>query len=83
MRRELTVNAHSTRSAPSTRRDRTEKLHQGFRKQMRDLVEAYMDWSFRIRDAGLDGTLSPDPRNASAQGTRSIKLFDIFGISSD
>jgi hypothetical protein len=62
-----------------TRRDRNERLHQGFRKQMKVLVDAYMDWSYRNRDAGHEDGLAPDPRNISSQGESSVVLFDVFG----
>lgn len=46
--------------------------------QMQDMADAYMDFAYRIRGAGYNEALSPDPRNMSAQGTASIKVFDIF-----
>lgn len=46
---------------------------------MKDLVDAYMDWSHRNRDMGHEDGLAPDPRNVSAQGESSIVLFDVFG----
>jgi hypothetical protein len=46
---------------------------------MKDMVDAFMDWSYRSRDTGHEGGLAPDPRNVSAQGESSVMLFDVFG----
>lgn len=78
--KELKQNLRSARSEPSTRRDRNERLHQGFKRQMMVIRDAYMDWAYRIREIGYDGSLTPDIRNNAAQGTRRIQMFDIFGM---
>ncbi len=66
------------RKGSSTRRDRTERLNEGFARQTKAMVEAYMDWSYRTREGGLESCLAPDARDASAQGTSTIILLDIF-----
>ena len=41
------------------------------------MISAYMDWSCRTKDAGLEGGVSPDPRDALVQDTRTVILIDI------
>jgi hypothetical protein len=43
------------------------------------MISAYMDLSYRTKDAGLEGGMpSPDPRDVLAQGTLTVIVIDVF-----
>ena len=62
------------------RRDRLEKLVNGFSKQIEDMVLMYQRWCFRMKDAGLyDGLGGISPPNDDldvVDGTAQIILID-------
>ena len=69
----------TSRSDPRTRTDRKERRKKGFTVQIDVMISAYMDWSYRTKDAGLEGGMpSPDSRDVLAEGTRTAIVIDIF-----
>ena len=59
-----------------TRRDRTERRTAAFEKQMDDIVDAYLEWSFATSLEG--GVVLPGPAPADS-GEFSIRVVDTFG----
>jgi hypothetical protein len=79
----LALTFHSSRSDPSTRRDRTERRVQGFAKQINNMVEAYTEWVYCNREGGFESGLGPSPQDTiNAQGTRTIMLLDVYRMNS-
>lgn len=57
------------------RRERLQRLVEGFSKQMEDMVCAFQQWCFRMKDARLSDGISP-PNDEAVEGTARIILFD-------
>jgi hypothetical protein len=55
--------------------ERLQRLVEGFSKQMEDMVCAFQQWCFRMKDAGLSNGISP-PNDEAVKGTVRIILFD-------
>ena len=59
-----------------THRDRTERCTAAFEKQMDNIVDAYLEWSFAT---SLEGGVAPPGPAPADSGVFSIRVVDTFG----
>jgi len=52
--------------------------NEGFQRQFKGIVDAYMSWSYAIETGGLD-VPPPKVEVELLQGTYNIRVMDVFG----
>lgn len=63
-----------------TRRDRNERRHQAFARQLPALAASYMKWRSSVGDEGIGGEYKT-PEGVEAQGQSVIMEVDLFRMS--
>ena len=72
----LPFNRHP-RMDPRTRKNRTELRNQGFKVQLKGIVDAYITWQETVAEHGLDAA-APSVSEELLQGVYKIQVMDVF-----
>jgi hypothetical protein len=66
-----------------TRRDRTQRRNEAFARVLPDMIQQYMSWKAHRGDGGWGNvSVEPLPQDAVILEELSVRVVDIFGMSS-